>query len=751
MRPNLRNSILYVGICVVCVQIANGQVLNKPEPTDNPNLSGNSAWTEACASADFNQYFVNFTWNTPLVNGDNEFILELSDAQGSFSNPLELDRASDKNTTFDFDFEFSVPSDVQGDGYKFRVRSTSPAMTSEESDTFSIYFIGFNNRILISPDGSGDIPSDGTIQLCDGSSATLATHNVPDPQNYSYNWYRSGTLLSERSNAITVNQPGLYFVEIDYGIKCSGSANTLSFNIIEIITGTNQGIAVTPPSTTALCSGETLTLNANITGQGYNYAWYKDGTLLTGPVLEGSSFVVDANTVGFEGDYEVEISGDGICTERSPGLTITNADNYTVTRDNEETIVLLPTQTRTLSVSTNANNPQYQWYKDGNPISGATSSSLDVDQAGSYFVRVSQTGGACTSSSKDSEATNVVEPQNFEITLDYTSQYVSCGVSNTNLGIREIIAIANGGNRTDVTQDMLSSFSYQWLRDGIDINGETSSAIVIGSSSDNGDYQLRASAGAFTLSSNVLPVQLRTDQNITISTDNAVLCDGANTANLTTTFDLSSGVSYQWLRGGQPVSSGATLNTSQSGSYQLEVTLQGCPVLSNEVQLTDFDDTQLVLDNDTDLIIPEGTSTTVNASGATTYEWYDSDNNLLGTGASFSFSEEGQFTLLATIGNCQVTRAITVDYRDTFLVPNVITANGDGINDLWILPNTFSNDEDIRIIIFNEKGEEVLNQTNYQNNWPQSSVAFNRRNQIFYYKIRNTSETLKQGTITVIR
>ena len=54
------------------------QVLNKPTAADNPNLAGNSAWTAACASGSFNEYFVNFTWSPPLVDSNNEFILELS-------------------------------------------------------------------------------------------------------------------------------------------------------------------------------------------------------------------------------------------------------------------------------------------------------------------------------------------------------------------------------------------------------------------------------------------------------------------------------------------------------------------------------------------------------------------------------------------------------------------------------------------------------------------------------------------------
>ena len=61
------------------------QVLYQPEPAANPNLGGNTPWTAVCASNNFNQYFVNFQWDPPFVESDNEFILELSDADGYFS------------------------------------------------------------------------------------------------------------------------------------------------------------------------------------------------------------------------------------------------------------------------------------------------------------------------------------------------------------------------------------------------------------------------------------------------------------------------------------------------------------------------------------------------------------------------------------------------------------------------------------------------------------------------------------------
>ncbi|MEN1784785.1 MAG: gliding motility-associated C-terminal domain-containing protein [Bacteroidota bacterium] len=724
-----------------------GQTLGKPQPADNPNLGGESIWSRACASSTFNDFYVSFNWTPPLVGSDNEFILELSDANGSFTTPTELTRRSDANAMFTVEFSFALPPETQGESYRFRVRSTSPAATSPPSDTFPMYYLDFVGASFINEVGETGIP--GSIQICDGSSITLTPYNITNSDIYQYNWYRSATLLSEKSKELTVSEAGIYFVEIDYG-DCTGSANTLS-NTIEVNVGTSQGIAINMPTKTTLCSGESVTLSANISGQGFDYTWLKDGTIVNGPTTDASTFTVDASSSGFEGDYQVEISGSDVCVERSNTVTINNADDFTVTLNNPETLVLLPGRSTTLTVNTTANSPQYQWYRNGVLLPGETNNTLTTSNDGSYFARITQTGGACSSTTKDSATTSIKIPTDYAIQVNYGSDYNSCELSSVNLEISEIQAITTDGDRVDVTTEMGSEFTYQWFRDDNLISGETNTILLVADESNNGNFKLTATLDAENYNSNTLPVQLRTSQTVSISTDIAVICEGAPSATISASLDLT-GLTFQWFRDNTALPATTnSLTVDTAGNYTLSVEINGCQITSNAIQINDFDDSLSVLDVESPVVIIEGESTTLNAFGADEYQWYDAENNLIGTGASITLTEQGDYSVLATIGLCQVLQNISIEYRDTFLVPNVVTANGDGINDLWTLPNTFSKDDAIRVIIYNEQGEEVLNQTNYQNNWPESSVAFARNNQIFYYKIKNSLETLKQGTITVIR
>ncbi|MEJ2161740.1 MAG: gliding motility-associated C-terminal domain-containing protein [Robiginitalea sp.] len=704
------------------------QVLNAPEAAPNQTPpAGSTPWSAACASPSFNDYWAQFTWGPPLVNSDNEFILELSDANGSFTNATELARDDSKNTTFDFYFQFSLPQDTRGEGYRLRVRSTSPAVVGPASVPYPMYYLDINSALTIRPQGQADF-GDGTAEVCDGNSITLEVYNLSNADTYQYNWYRSGTPLAETGPSITVTQSGMYNVEIDYG-ACSGSGNTLS-NLIDVTAGTSLGVAINPPANTALCSGETLALEANITGQGLTYTWFKDGAAITSPTVDDSSYLVDAGIVGFEGDYQVEIFGAGACLERSAAVVITNAGNFTVTRDNPGNMVVLPGQDITLSISTDASGETYQWYRDGNPVSGATTSTLVVSDAetGTYFARVTLSGGSCTNTSIDSEPTTVVAPASLEMDITYNGSYSACTNTSVVLEVLQITALVNGVNSTDVTSDVV----------GDDL-------------SENGAYHLDGSISSYSPTSNTLSVQLRVNETLEISSTDVTVCGPSEPITISTERDLT-GESYMWYRDGVDINeTAASIEVSTPGIYQLVLMREGCPVPSNEIALNSLDENLISLNPGDDIRIPEGTSRTVTASGADSYRWFDDNNLEISNSASVALTLEGTYLLLANLGGCEVSRAVTVTYLDTFRVPNVISVNGDGINDQWMIPNSYSGRPDVNVTIYNESGEEVLNINNYQNDWPSASDAFPRQNMVFYYRIRNSEETLKQGTITVIR
>ncbi len=720
-------------------------VLNAPQPADNPNLPGNSPWTAICASASFNEFYAEVSWAGASANAGNTFYLELSDSNGDFSNPLELVSTTANNTTNPFTIAFSIPTDIKGNDYKMRVRSTDPVQTSPESQVYSMYYMGVTHNLNISENGDGVPP--GTI--CASNPITLRVDNIANPETYRYIWYRSGTLLpSETSSTINVSQSGMYFALIDYGPICTGSGNTES-NIIDVtIGGGGQNASTVSAPKTTLCAGEIVTLSSSITDPSNNYQWYKDGDLISGAT--STTYNVNAASPGFEGGYAVEISATGLCSERSEELVITNADNFEIFLDPGTEMVLLPGESKNIVVSTSAVNPRYEWFMNGTSL-GITTASITINQPGSYHAVITQDGGACPGTVQNSDTITVVSPTSFEFIIEYAGAYEACANSDLVMHLATINAVMNNGDKLDVTTDIASDFSYQWIKDGNSISGATSQNISLSNPQENGLYALEGVLSGFSTTSNALSVQLKSDENLQISSNGTVFCSGGDAIVLSTPTSLD-GENFSWHKDGSPYNDTDTsLIVTEIGEYELIIQGTACPLTSNKIEIIQMDASVIKIDQGESIVFPEGGTVTVNASGGTSYRWINQDNVEVGTGSSLTLTEVGEYILFATIDNCEVSKSFTASYLESFNVPNVITPNGDGANDQWVIPNSYSNRPDVRVIIYDDKGSELLNQTEYKNNWPESTTSFLANNMVFYYVIKNESKTIKQGTITVIK
>jgi gliding motility-associated-like protein len=94
---------------------------------------------------------------------------------------------------------------------------------------------------------------------------------------------------------------------------------------------------------------------------------------------------------------------------------------------------------------------------------------------------------------------------------------------------------------------------------------------------------------------------------------------------------------------------------------------------------------------------------------------------------------------------------ITEPFPDVANIPNVVSPNGDGINDTWVIPQEYVSGTNTEVLIISSQGETVLQTKNYLNNWPQNQLDFKSINPVYYYIIKTGNNSTKKGSITVIK
>jgi hypothetical protein len=209
-------------------------------------------FTQVCASASFNNFPVSFSVSSIATQGvGNQFIVELSDSNGSFATPTVLKQftavSSPVNTSVVF------PTNVYGAGYKIRVKSTNPVKTGLPNDVgFSAYYAVYNQSFTINNGQSA-------VKLCNGQSVTLSIDSgVDSPLQYpqlNYVWYKDGAIIpSEVGQSLTISQPGQYYAEVNYG-SCTTSYNAYS-NLVAVSNGDLTPQVQTSDSSLSICGTE---------------------------------------------------------------------------------------------------------------------------------------------------------------------------------------------------------------------------------------------------------------------------------------------------------------------------------------------------------------------------------------------------------------------------------------------------------------------------------------------------------------
>ena len=112
----------------------------------------------------------------------------------------------------------------------------------------------------------------------------------------------------------------------------------------------------------------------------------------------------------------------------------------------------------------------------------------------------------------------------------------------------------------------------------------------------------------------------------------------------------------------------------------------------------------------------------------------------------------GTYSLTVTdSNNCSRTKQIVVGNIENdcdVVVPNVITPNGDGMNDLLVFEN-LENFPNNHLLIFNRWGQKLYEKEGYQNDW--NGTKYSDGTYFFILELNDKKNTLHKGTFTLFR
>ena len=360
--------------------------------------------------------------------------------------------------------------------------------------------------------GSATVTANGSTTFCSGGSVTLTASS-----GSSYLWSPGG----QTTQSISVNAAGSYSVSVGAGSGCAGVSNPVTVTVISQPTPT-----ISASGSTTFCQGGSVTLTAS---SGSAFLW-TPGNQTTQSI-----------TVSAAGTYNVRVTNSNGCSKLS--------SNTTVTVNSLPSATITPSGSLNLpaggNVTLTANSGSSYLWLPGNQ----TSQSINVNAAGSYTVRVTNSSGC----SKTSNAAVVTVSGSGGSASISTSGHTSfCQGSS-------VVLTASNGT------------SYQWS------TGATTKSIT---ASASGNYSVTVYNGSTPSYAPPVSVIVWPLPTATVSASGATsFCVGGSV-----TLTAPTNTSYYWIPGGQTTKS---ITVSTSGTYSVRVTnSNGCTKTSSGVPVT---------------------------------------------------------------------------------------------------------------------------------------------------------------------
>ncbi len=401
--------------------------------------------------------------------------------------------------------------------------------------------------------------------------ATVTFSGAATGAPLTYQWYKNSVTISGATLAtyaitnVQTTHAGAY------NFRVTNSGGSVSSNSANLTVGSAPVITTQPLALTKVV-GSAASFSVVATGTALTYQWMKDGVAINGATQANYSIASVATT--HNGQYSVKVSN-------TLGQVTSNAVQLSVGSVPVITTQPLPLTkavgiAASFSVVASGTDLTFQWMKDGAAINGATQANYSIASVatthnGQYSVRVSNTFGQATSNAVKLAVGSlpVITTQPLPLTKAVGSA-------------ASFSVVASG---TDLT--------YQWLKDGVAVNGATQPTYNIASvaATHTGQYSVRVSNTFGQIFSNA--VALTVGNLPSISTQPLPLIRALGGAASFSVVATGPSLTYQWLKdtttiagATQPTYNIANIVTTDAGLYSVKISNSYGVATSNAVKLT---------------------------------------------------------------------------------------------------------------------------------------------------------------------
>jgi predicted outer membrane repeat protein len=413
--------------------------------------------------------------------------------------------------------------------------------------------------------------------------------------------------------------------------------STIDMGAYEFQGTASQPVSITaqPVASSVVCAGATVTATVSVSGGVSGYQWYKGATMVASQTAATLSL---ANVqVSDAGSYSVVVTG-GCNSVTSTAFSLSVNALPTLTISPEATTI---TQGLSATLTASGSVNSFSW------STGQTTASISVSATGSYVVSGTNSAG-CSATASAMVSTTL--PPALNLTLTTSATGVVCVGSPVGLSV-----VATGG---------LMPYTYAWTAPaGVNLSASSTSA-VSASATSSGVKTLTltvSSANGGPVSSETISITAADAVRIVAQpASQSVVCAGVE---VNVPVSATGTGTYQWYRNGASVSgqTAATLSlaaatTAQAGSYSVVVS-GGCNSVTSTAFSLTVNAIPVVTIAASATLIQGGQSTTLTASGASSYSWSTGSSQ---TVISVSPVGDTRYTVQGTTLGCSATATVLV-------------------------------------------------------------------------------------------